>query len=146
MTTEVFISPAALDAALDHARRAAPNECVGLLLGRRRAIAEALPIRSVHPGPTSFAADPLELAAGEEDAGRRGLCLCGYYHSHPAAPAVPSDRDRLGEPWPGLGPSLRMIVSLLDRADPDVRVYASGHNGWKALKWNVAASTLIAGS
>ena len=145
MTTDVFISPAALDAAVEHARRAAPNECVGVLLGRGRAIAEALPIRSVHPGPTSFAADPLELAGGEEDAGRRGLCLCGYYHSHPAAPAVPSNRDRLGEPWPGLGPGLRMIVSLLDRADPDVRVYASGRHGWKALKWNVTTATLIAG-
>jgi proteasome lid subunit RPN8/RPN11 len=79
-----------------HARRDAPNECCGLLVGGRGRVAFALPMANGDPRPrTGFRIDPAEHIAARRVLRRLvpALEIVGVYHSHPAGSAVPSDRD-----------------------------------------------------
>lgn len=105
-----------------HGKRAYPNECCGILLGRneqdRHVILEVVPIRNLRenaeeaqsvlpletPGMESeknrFLIDPREQMLVEKGARERGLDVLGYFHSHPDHPARPSNYDR-EHAWPG---------------------------------------------
>ncbi len=79
-----------------HARREAPNECCGLLVGRKRHVVLAVPMTNAGARPrTGFRIDPAEHFAVRRVL--RGLTpaleIVGVYHSHPSGPATPSARD-----------------------------------------------------
>jgi proteasome lid subunit RPN8/RPN11 len=114
------IAAGVLDAIVAHARDAAPHECCGLLIGSAEAIVEATRAANIADGPTSrFLIDPEDHIAGRREARRRGLDVVGFYHSHPDAPATPSDTDVAEASYPE---HLYLIVSLAaDR--PDVALY-----------------------
>ena len=47
-----------------------------------------------------FTIDPMTLARVDEEAGRQGKAVIGFYHSHPDHPAKPSEYDRTHvPPW-----------------------------------------------
>lgn len=84
-----------------------PNEICGMIFGRDVADAAVSGARRVAerlvPGANVFAADeryhrfsidPLQQLKAERAAEKDGLVLLGYYHSHPDAPARPSEYDR----------------------------------------------------
>jgi proteasome lid subunit RPN8/RPN11 len=79
-----------------HARRSAPDECVGLLFGDeaegRVTRAVALTNRAQTPQKTFFAA-PQELFDALRDAAVRAEELLAIYHSHPHGPPHPSPTD-----------------------------------------------------
>ncbi len=103
-----------------HAREASPDECCGLLLGRGGEIVEAVRARNVADDPaTRFLIDPADHFAALRTARERGLEVVGFYHSHPASPADPSERDRAEFSYAG---HLYAIVSL--RVEPaEVRLF-----------------------
>jgi proteasome lid subunit RPN8/RPN11 len=109
VTLEITIARAVVRAMIAHARREAPRECCGLLIGRRGAIVRAWPARNVRPGVTRYKVHPQDhfnaIRAARED----GLDVIGAYHSHPAAPPVPSATDRGESVDPTL---LHVIVSV----------------------------------
>jgi proteasome lid subunit RPN8/RPN11 len=78
-----------------HARRAAPRECCGLLIGRGRHVSGALAVRNLAPGTMRYEIDP----RAHIDARRvlrqivPPLEILGVYHSHPAGRARPSTTD-----------------------------------------------------
>ena len=89
-----------------HGERGYPNEICGLLLGKdedgRRTIGALMPIEN------SFNADeqyhrylitPDAMFRAERLARSRQLDVLGVYHSHPDAPARPSDYDREHAAW-----------------------------------------------
>ncbi len=100
----------------DHAEAIYPAECCGLLLGRQelapdhRWVHELRPLENqwtpeVNPfddedavTPVSqdnrYWIDPRSLMTAQRDSRDRGWIILGVYHSHPDAPAVPSERDR----------------------------------------------------
>ncbi len=105
--------PSAAAAIAAHAEATYPDECVGLLLGRlegtRKLVVEAFPVEnrwngqvqlSPNDDPTSrrdrFYLDPRDYLRADRAAMARGLEIVGCYHSHPDAPATPSERDRVG--------------------------------------------------
>jgi proteasome lid subunit RPN8/RPN11 len=108
-----------IDAIVAHARRQAPAECCGVLIGDAAVIAEAAPTRNLSDNANRFLIDP----RGHMDAVRRARALdldvIGFYHSHPHSPAHPSERDLAEAAYPGL---LMMIVSV-QSADADVRLF-----------------------
>jgi len=70
------------------------EECCGLLLGRD-AVEDARPARNVAADRyRHFEIDPQVLVDAHRAARRGGPAVIGYYHSHPAGPAIPSDVDR----------------------------------------------------
>jgi desampylase len=91
----VTLSPAAEVAILDHARRQAPDECCGLLIGREDTIVDAVPAANVADEPRRrYRIDPAEHFRVIRAARGRALDVVGAYHSHPRSTAVPSDTDR----------------------------------------------------
>lgn len=132
-----------LNSAIDHARRSAPNECAGCLGGRDQIVEWARPLQTVMASPNSFVVDPLDFVEAEEESGRRGMRVCGYYHSHPHTSAAPSRRDRMPTSrggWTGLSARWELIISLQDPHGPIVRAFLARDAAWKAVEVSVIQS------
>ncbi len=115
----VSLRSSVLDEVIAHARKAAPAECCGLLLGRGEAVVEAVRARNIADSPARFLMDPRDHIDARRDARGRGLDVLGFYHSHPRSPAIPSATDLAEATYPN---HLYAIVSLA--ADPaDVRLF-----------------------
>lgn len=93
MRERMSITREAIDAMVDHARREAPNECCGLLLGTSDRVDEARPARNLKLSPTRYLIDPEDQFRTLRDARARGRLVCGAYHSHPRGPSAPSPTD-----------------------------------------------------
>lgn len=82
-----------------------PHECCGALLGRdadsAREVVELVPLanRRDDSPRNRFELTPDDVRMAEKTARDRHLDLIGWYHSHPDAPARPSEYDR-NHAWP----------------------------------------------
>jgi proteasome lid subunit RPN8/RPN11 len=82
-----------------HGEKTYPEECGGLLLGQVeggvRVVREVLSLENIRKDSrhNRVELDPLDYSKAEREAGKRGLGVWGYYHSHPNHPAVPSGFD-----------------------------------------------------
>ena len=110
---------------LDHAARAHPEECCGILLGSAARIVRAEPAANVHPAPeTHFEIDPAALIAAHKAMRAGGEAIVGYFHSHPQGEAIPSATDRAmaahdGSVWAIVaGESLRLWRDEADGFTP----------------------------
>ncbi len=93
----VVLPAAVRRAILEHARREAPDECCGLLVGRGRDVVHAAAMRNAAVTPrTAYLIDPRDHIGLRRELRRLSppLEIVGVYHSHPAGPPTPSDRDR----------------------------------------------------
>ena len=89
-----------------HAEADTAEECCGLMLGRfsddaTKIVQDLLPIdnaRETDARHNRFLIGPGEMLRGERHARGLGLDIVGIYHSHPNAPAVPSQFD-LDHAW-----------------------------------------------
>jgi proteasome lid subunit RPN8/RPN11 len=82
-----------IDQMLAHARQEAPNECCGLLVGRRGVVESAVRARNLEASPSRYLIDPQDHFAAMKDARARGMFVVGAYHSHPSGPPTPSASD-----------------------------------------------------
>jgi proteasome lid subunit RPN8/RPN11 len=99
-----------------HARRAAPLECCGFLLGSHGHVAHAAPMRNAADGAVRYRIadrDHLTLRRAV-----RGLVppigIVGVYHSHPRGRAVPSGTDVSDAHYPDW---VHVIVGLRPRLE-----------------------------
>lgn len=90
----------------DHGRRAFPHECCGFMLGRdidgRRIILKVMAatnIRGEEELHNRFTISPEAFMKADKMARAGKLDILGFYHSHPDAPARPSQYD-LDHAWP----------------------------------------------
>lgn len=99
-----------------HAEAGYPDEVCGFLLGSMDLPSRAFTVREIRAAVNRrgsrtsrrYRIDPGEYRTAEREAERRGLELIGIYHSHPDAPARPSEYDR-EHAWPN---SAYLIVSV----------------------------------
>lgn len=88
-----------------HAERDYPNECCGLMVGRRQqggwAVEYVRPARNLNTERAAdrYLLDNRDFLAIDREARERGLDIVGVYHSHPDHPAKASETDRLNA-WP----------------------------------------------
>lgn len=115
----VKIDRKALDDMFAHARAAVPDECCGLLIGRRGSVERIIRAKNLEASPTRYSIDPADHFAAIHDARSQGQSVIGAYHSHPATPAAPSASD-ISEATGGAD-FLYVIVSLVERGE--VRAY-----------------------
>jgi proteasome lid subunit RPN8/RPN11 len=94
MGTVIEVTREVIAAILAEARRAAPQEACGLLLGRANRVEAVQAAANVSPQPlTRFEIDPAALFAAHRAARAGGPELLGYYHSHPSGHPRPSATD-----------------------------------------------------
>jgi proteasome lid subunit RPN8/RPN11 len=104
---ELRLSAAALEEIRKEGRAAYPHEGCGALLGQwadeRSSVERTLPLpnRETAAPRVRFAVSPADYMHVEAEAGRLGLDLVGFWHSHPDHPARPSATDR-AYAWQGL--------------------------------------------
>lgn len=96
-----------------HARNALPGEACGLLaaspeVSKELRIRQFVLMTNLARGLDGFAMDPIEIARAEARFRALGLRLAATFHSHPDAPAVPSEADR-ADAWPEL---VHLILSI----------------------------------
>ena len=92
--TSCVISAADVVLLRDHARRAAPAEACGLLLGRPGQVLAVEATRNVAAHPErSFEIDPAALLRVHREARGAGHRIVGWYHSHPDGNGAPSPTD-----------------------------------------------------
>jgi proteasome lid subunit RPN8/RPN11 len=109
-----------------HGAETYPHECCGALLGtdgdETREIAEIVPLTNQrNDSPRNrFSITPEDVRDAEAAAREAGLDLIGWYHSHPDAPARPSEFDR-EHAWPWYS---YIIVSVQERVPRDM-------NSWR---------------
>lgn len=103
----IRMAASALDMLVRHARDTYPRECCGALLGPAPARAGAerridVVLRAVNEADHAerYRLGAEAVRALEAEARARGLCVVGYYHSHPGGSTRPSAMDRsLAWPW-----------------------------------------------
>jgi [CysO sulfur-carrier protein]-S-L-cysteine hydrolase len=125
----VTIGRATLDAIVAHARREAPRECCGLLVGRGRTVIDAVPTHNIEVGETRYRVDPRQHFALIRRLRGSDRTIVGAYHSHPSAPARASSSD-VREAFdatfvylivslaPADGPAVSAFVVVDGRAEP----------------------------
>lgn len=98
---ELVLGPGVKDAIRRHGTETYPNECCGALVGRGGDVQHAVQLpNTTEEGPRRrFLVRPADYMEAEGAARRLGGDLLGFYHSHPDAPARPSQYD-LDHAWP----------------------------------------------
>lgn len=107
-----------------HARREAPRECCGVLIGRIDAafhVMRAVPGRNLIASHELFELDPEDFVRADAEAEAEGLAVVGFYHSHPRGPERLSKVDR-ERAWPGY---LQVLIVLQSGS-------GCGFSGWVA--------------
>ncbi len=87
-----------------HGVQAYPHECCGAILGvddGERIVRDLMPLRNRRDDSprNRFELTPDDVRLAEKTAAEKELDLIGWYHSHPDAPARPSEFDR-EHAWP----------------------------------------------
>jgi proteasome lid subunit RPN8/RPN11 len=124
-------------AMLAQAAAEAPNECGGLLGGTfddggglLRA-ESCLPLVNAAASPTEYESEPRSLFAALRTLRQAGHKVVAIYHSHPAAPPVPSRTDLARNYW---GRVVNLIISL-QNAQPEVRGWWLSETGYRPADW-----------
>lgn len=103
-----------------------PNEGGGFLLGTVQdehsiiqAVIQVANVFETEEQYHRYAMTPQNWANMEDEADEQGLSLVGYYHSHPNAPAIPSEYDRVH----ALPNFIYIISSVMQGKAVDMRVW-----------------------
>lgn len=111
---------------MEQMQQSYPNEGGGFLMGLhtqdRVVIHQVIGVENVFETEEQYhryAMTPQNWAAMEDQADALGLSLVGYYHSHPDAPAIPSEYDRVH----ALPNFVYLITSVLNGQSADQRVW-----------------------
>ena len=110
-----------------------PHEACGILIGDVRydgakpesktakdvvLVPNAWEVESENEGQRNrYLISPDDVARADREAGKRGLDIIGFFHSHPDHPARPSETDREFA-WPNIS---FVIVSVRQRRAVDLR-------------------------
>ncbi|HQR38779.1 MAG TPA: M67 family metallopeptidase [Blastocatellia bacterium] len=113
------------DAIRTHGEQGYPHEVCGLLLGRfdsdgSRVVGEifALENERIDSRTNRYSVSGASMFRAERHASSAGLAVIGYYHSHPNAPARPSEYDLTHATWPGIS---YPIVSVIEGVAGEIR-------------------------
>ncbi len=104
----------------EHARQEYPLESCGILAGEKGKITRVYPMENIEKSSSSYLMAPMEQFRVFRAIEEEGLELVAIYHSHPHAPAYPSQRDVDLAFYPD---SLILLISLMDPADPQIGAF-----------------------
>jgi proteasome lid subunit RPN8/RPN11 len=125
------------DAMVEHAVRELPNEACGLLAGVARGGPADVSVENFYPmanedkSPLTYSLNQKEHERVVDEIDRKGWDLVGVFHSHTHTRAYPSptDVERSQGPRVFYPNANFVLVSLADRARPDLRAYIIADRG-----------------
>ena len=128
----ISCAPGALEAIANHARREAPRECCGLLIGRVDRIEEAEPVSNRAADPLRrYEIDPNDFLACVKRCRGTPHSVIGAYHSHPRTNAEPSESDRAE----AFGPFLYLIAGpVVAELPPPIRAYQWDNGNFRPIR------------
>jgi proteasome lid subunit RPN8/RPN11 len=98
----IILTKSHLEELEDHTKKERPNEACGILAGRESKVQRVYRCRNVSENPSSrYVIAPEQLIEVFNDVVDRGFEILGFYHSHPAGPAGPSNVDHATATWHG---------------------------------------------
>ncbi|MBL8293738.1 MAG: M67 family metallopeptidase [Bryobacterales bacterium] len=113
----IRIESEAWQAMVEHAKRAFPKECCGVMIGAeaddgKRQVTHAIPCRNAYEGDQKdrFLIDPKDQLAADRKARELGLTVLGFFHSHPNEGSYFSATD-LKNSWPWYS---NVVLSIRD--------------------------------
>jgi proteasome lid subunit RPN8/RPN11 len=123
----LYLDDCARDSIVQHGEGGYPNEVCGILLGKdengRRVIRLTMPIENSFEQDEQyhrFLITPAHMFRAERLARHDRLDVLGVYHSHPNAPAQPSEYDRDHAAWTSWS---YVIVSVRDGKAAEIRAW-----------------------
>lgn len=135
-TPDRLLIPRPLAVKLMHTAQLSPTAEVCGLMSAKDGIPHALyPINNVADDPTQrFELDAQQHIDAQRSIREAGETLLAVYHSHPTAPAEPSDLD-----WDGLGvpEALLLIVSLNTKGVLQTRGWRATDSGFEEVTLTV---------
>jgi proteasome lid subunit RPN8/RPN11 len=128
-----------------HGEGTFPDECCGAILGRveadgTRVVERLLPIENQWDEGERrrrFLITPQQYMKLEREADKAGEALIGFYHSHPNAPARPSEFDREHAlPWHSY-----LIASIQDGTYAEMTNWQlkDDRSGYDSVEWSVGS-------
>ncbi|MDA4130319.1 MAG: M67 family metallopeptidase [Thaumarchaeota archaeon] len=124
--TKVVLHPQTTSLMESHAASSYPEECCGLLLGsyednsRIKRVNEAKRMSNIFQKEERYhryTIDPKEYLKVENEAESMGFEVVGIYHSHPEAPAKPSQFDMVYA-WPTLS---YVVISVKNKVPAEAK-------------------------
>ena len=117
------------DDMIAHALDEDPNECCGILAGKDEAVCRSYRIANTARSPYRYMMDPQEQLNAMLDSERNEWDFLALYHSHTHGPAYPSPTDvRLALEFGWLDVRY-VLVSLQDKASPQIRTFRIMESG-----------------
>ncbi len=89
----MHITPEIIAELISQARKDAPNESCGYLMGNNGEVTHHYPMENTDHSPEHFSFAPREQFAALRYARDNGLQILANWHSHPASPSRPSAED-----------------------------------------------------
>jgi len=135
----LIISKTSLDEVIKHALETYPEECCGLLVGKKegekKVVIKVVRSKNVYVGDRSkrYMIDALDIYNVEKDAEKHGLMLIGVYHSHPNYLAKPSAYDAEAA-WSSIS---YLIVSIRDKRFDEVTAWVFDKKNEEFLKEDI---------
>jgi len=105
---------------LAHARKEAPLECCGLLIGTKGQVVRSARAHNLLQSPTRYRVNPVDHIEAIRQARNEGLEVVGTYHSHPASLPQPSETDLNQATYPHF---VYVIVSLVSKDTEAIKGY-----------------------
>jgi proteasome lid subunit RPN8/RPN11 len=106
---------------IDHARASSKHEACGILAGKNGKVEKVYKMTNTSDTPeTCYFMDPKEQLNVMKEIRNSGLEMIGIYHSHPASPAFPSEKDIELAFYPETS---YVIVSLQKEGKPEFRAF-----------------------
>ena len=109
---------------ISHALEENPNECCGILVGKDGVVDKVRRMTNTAASPYRYDMDPSELMnILDSEYENSENELVAIYHSHTHSEAYPSDTDVRLAPTSFFPDAFYILVSLLDKDNPDVRSF-----------------------
>jgi [CysO sulfur-carrier protein]-S-L-cysteine hydrolase len=119
------------DDMVQHGLREFPNEACGLLAGKEGRPVKYFAMTNADASPATYRLDPVEHHRVHTELDGEGWDLLAIFHTHTHSEAYPSPTDRRQAMWqdteePSYPDTYYLIMSLADRANPDLRAFRIG--------------------
>ena len=117
------------DEIVAHAIQDDPDECCGILAGKKDAVSRLYRITNTAHSPYRYLMDPQEHLIAELDAERNDWDLLAFYHSHTHGPAYPSQTDLRMAQESGWLDVYYVLVSLQSKDNPEIKAFHITESG-----------------